>query len=145
MTRHSQSLQRPLDPIKTKENACHSSRRPGSQPTRPRPLQIAYHRSTMHRICDTFEGAMKSATIPPLRVTPDLRNEAESVLKEGESLSSFVEDSLRRQIQHRKLQSEFIARGLAARESAKSSGEYASKEEVMDSLRGILDASNRNG
>ncbi len=88
---------------------------------------------------------MKSATIPPLRVTPDLRNEAESVLKEGESLSSFVEDSLRRQIELRKLQSEFIARGLAARESAKSSGEYASKEEVMDSLRGILDASNRNG
>ena len=66
---------------------------------------------------------MKSATIPPLRVTPDLRNEAESVLKEGESLSSFVEDSLRRQIQHRKLQSEFIARGLAARESAKSTAE----------------------
>ena len=88
---------------------------------------------------------MKSATIPPLRVTPDLRNEAESVLREGESLSSFVEDSLRRQIENRKLQSEFIARGLAARESAKSSGEYASKEEVMDSLRGILDASKRKG
>ena len=88
---------------------------------------------------------MKSATIPPLRVTPDLRNEAESVLREGESLSSFVEDSLRRQIERRKLQSEFIARGLAARESANSSGEYASKEEVMDSLRGILDASKRKG
>jgi len=86
---------------------------------------------------------MKSATIPPLRVTPDLRNEAESVLREGESLSSFVEDSLRRQIEHRKLQSEFIARGLAARDSAKVSGQYASKEEVMDSLRGILDASKR--
>ena len=84
---------------------------------------------------------MKSATIPPLRVTPDLRNEAESVLREGESLSSFVEDSLRRQIEHRKLQNEFIASGLAARESAKSSGQYASKEEVMDSLRGILDTS----
>ena len=84
---------------------------------------------------------MKSATIPPLRVTPDLRNEAESVLREGESLSSFVEESLRRQIEHRKLQSEFIARGLAARDSAKSSGEYVSKEEVMESLRGILDAS----
>jgi hypothetical protein len=83
---------------------------------------------------------MKSATIPPLRVTPDLRNEAESVLRKGESLSSFVEDSLRRQIEYRKLQSEFIARGLGARESAKSSGEYASKDEVMDSLRGILGA-----
>ena len=84
---------------------------------------------------------MKSATIPPLRVTPDLRNEAESVLRDGESLSSFVEDSIRRQIGYRKLESEFIARGFAARESAKSSGQYASKEEVMDSLRGILDAS----
>jgi hypothetical protein len=88
---------------------------------------------------------MKSATIPPLRVTQDLRNEAVSVLREGESLSSFVEDSLRRQIEHRKLQSEFIARGLAARDSAKSSGKYASKEEVMDSLRGTLDASTPKG
>ena len=88
---------------------------------------------------------MKSATIPPLRVTPDLRNAAESVLREGESLSRFVEDSLRRQIEHRRLQNEFIARGLAARESAKSSGEHASKEEVMDSLRTIPDASKRKG
>lgn len=88
---------------------------------------------------------MKSATIPPLRVTPDLRNEAVSVLREGESLSSFVEESLRRQIEHRKLQSEFIARGLAARDSAKSSGEYASKEEVMESLRGIRDAAKPKG
>ena len=88
---------------------------------------------------------MKSATIPPLRVTPDLRNEAESVLQEGESLSSFVEESIRRQIEHRKLSREFIERGLAARESAKSSDQYASKEDVMDSLRGILDASKRKG
>ena len=88
---------------------------------------------------------MKSATIPPLRVTPDLRNAAESVLREGESLSRFVEDSLRRQIEQRRFRNEFIARGLAARESAKSSGEYTSKEEVMDSLRTILDASKRKG
>lgn len=88
---------------------------------------------------------MKSATIPPLRVTPDLRHDAESVLREGESLSSFVEKSLRRQIERRKAEREFIARGLAARESAKSSGQYASKEEVMDSLRFILEASKQKG
>lgn len=88
---------------------------------------------------------MKSATIPPLRVTPDLRQDAESVLREGESLSSFVEDSLRRQIERRKLQSEFIARGLAARESARSSGQYASKDELMDSLRSILEESKSKG
>jgi predicted transcriptional regulator len=83
---------------------------------------------------------MKSATIPSLRVTPDLRRDAESVLREGESLSNFVEESLRRQIERRKAQSEFIARGLTSRDAAKTSGEYASKEEVMNSLRSILQA-----
>ena len=81
---------------------------------------------------------MKSATIPPLRVTPELRHDAESVLKEGETLSGFVEEALRRQVEHRKFQREFIARGLAARDRAKESGRYASKEEVMDSLRSML-------
>ena len=83
---------------------------------------------------------MKSATIPPLRVTPELRQDAESVLQEGETLSSFVEDSLRRQIQWRKIQGEFLARGLAASESAKRSGNYASKDVVMNSLQAIVDA-----
>ena len=83
---------------------------------------------------------MKTSTIPPLRVTPELRNDAESVLREGESLSSFVEESLRRQIASRKLQQEFIARGLASREAAKASGQYASKDEVVGSLRSVLKA-----
>lgn len=86
---------------------------------------------------------MKSATIPPLRVTPDLRDDAERVLRENESLSSFVEESIRLQIMLRRAQGEFIARGLAARDSARISGEYASKEEVMDSLRSILERSNK--
>ena len=88
---------------------------------------------------------MKSATIPPLRVTPDLRMDAESVLREGESLSSFVEESLRRQIDRRKMQKEFIARGMASREAAESSRQYASKEQVMDSLRSILKTSKKKG
>lgn len=83
---------------------------------------------------------MKSATIPPLRVTPELRQEAENVLRDGESLSGFVEDSLRRQIEHRKMQREFIARGLASRDAARASGQYARKDEVMASLRSRLEA-----
>lgn len=82
---------------------------------------------------------MKSATLPPLRVTPDLRAAAESVLEEGESLSSFVETSVRKQIEFRRVQKEFIARGLAAREEAKRTGVYYSVEEVMDSLSTILE------
>jgi hypothetical protein len=82
---------------------------------------------------------MKSATIPPLRVTPELRQAAESVLREGETLSGFVESSLVKQIEFRKSQQEFIARGLASREKARKSGKYFSKEESLAALDAILD------
>ena len=81
---------------------------------------------------------MKSATIPSLRVTPDLRAAAESVLGEGETLSAFVETSLRRQIDFRRVQKEFIARGLAAREDSRKTGVYYTQQEVMASLRNII-------
>jgi len=82
---------------------------------------------------------MKSATIPPLRVTPELRQAAESVLQEGETLSGFVESSLVKQIEFRKSQQEFIARGMASREKARKSGQYFSKEESLAALDAILD------
>lgn len=37
---------------------------------------------------------MKSAHLPPVRVEPSVREEIESVLREGESLSEFVEASM---------------------------------------------------
>ncbi|MFN2329696.1 MAG: YlcI/YnfO family protein [Chromatocurvus sp.] len=80
---------------------------------------------------------MKSATIPPLRVTPSLRREAESVLQEGETLSGFVEESLHKHIERRKFQQEFIARGLASRDRAKATGRYITQDELMDSLHSI--------
>lgn len=82
---------------------------------------------------------MKSATIPPLRVTPELRQAAESVLQDGESLSNFVEKSLVKQVEFRKSQAAFIARGLAARENAKGSGKYLNKEGSLEALDAILD------
>lgn len=83
---------------------------------------------------------MKTATIPALRVTPELRQAAESVLQEGETLSSFVEQSVRTNIQRRQFQQEFIARGLASRDEAKRTGVYYSSEEVMDELKAKLAA-----
>ncbi len=82
---------------------------------------------------------MKSATIPPLRVTPELRQAAESVLREGETLSGFVESSLVKQIEFRKSQQEFIARGFASSETARKSGRYFSREESLAALDAILD------
>ncbi|MDQ6971288.1 MAG: YlcI/YnfO family protein [Mariprofundaceae bacterium] len=91
-----------------------------------------------HCICNAEAPFIKTATIPPLRITPDLRHDAESVLREGETLSSFVEESLRKRVEHRKFQQEFIARGLAARDKARDTGRYVSKEEVMGALRSTL-------
>jgi len=86
---------------------------------------------------------MKSATIPPLRVTPSLRQEVESVLKEGETLSGFVEESLRRHVEQRKFQQNFMARALSARERAEVTGNYVSKDQLMSSLEAIRDASKK--
>jgi predicted transcriptional regulator len=83
---------------------------------------------------------MKTATIPSLRVEPELRRAAESVLREGETLSGLMESSLRAGIQQREIQKEFIARGLAAREEAQQSGEYFAAEDVLDELSCMLTA-----
>jgi predicted transcriptional regulator len=81
---------------------------------------------------------MKSSTIPSLRVEPELRKAAEDVLREGETLSSFMEESLRAGIQYRKVQQEFIARGLAARDEACRTGEYFSAATVHAELSSML-------
>lgn len=81
---------------------------------------------------------MKSASLPSLRVDPELRQAAESVLHDGESLSSFMEQSLRALVTLRQNQREFIARGLAAREQARWTGTYYNATVVHDELRAML-------
>lgn len=82
---------------------------------------------------------MKSATIPPLRVTPELRKDVESVLRDDETLSAFVENSLRRQVAFRRMQQAFIARGLVARDEAQQTRAYVSKADSLAALDAILD------
>ena len=60
---------------------------------------------------------MKTATMPALRVHPELRQAAEEILHPGETLSGFVEDALRRNVELRRAQQSFIERGLASREA----------------------------
>ncbi|CAG4888589.1 YlcI/YnfO family protein [Paraburkholderia saeva] len=83
---------------------------------------------------------MKSATFPSIRVEQALRDAAESILGEGETLSGFVEQSIREGIERRRNQSEFIARGIASREAARGSGDYLSSSEVLEKLERRLDA-----
>jgi len=83
---------------------------------------------------------MKSSTFPSVRVDPELRQAAEKVLRDGETLSGFVEQSIRQQVQRRNLQQEFIERGLRSGKSARNSGEYYTAEQVLAELDDVLNS-----
>jgi predicted transcriptional regulator len=83
---------------------------------------------------------MKTRTLPPLRVTPELRRSAESVLDRGETLSAFVLDSVARNIEARRAQRTFIKRGLASAERARESGRYVPAETVLLKLSRRLES-----
>lgn len=82
---------------------------------------------------------MKSATFISLRVDPELRKAAEGVLREGETLSGFIEASVRETIERRRIRAEFIARGLASRDEARRTGEYVTADNVHAELVRMLD------
>ncbi|MHB1540432.1 MAG: YlcI/YnfO family protein [Steroidobacteraceae bacterium] len=77
----------------------------------------------------------KSRTIPPLRVSEQLRADAESVLGPGESLSAFVMDAVSRSIDFRKTQLDFLARGMVSAERARSVGGYVPADKAVARLR----------
>jgi len=81
---------------------------------------------------------MKPAIFPLLRVDPELREAAESVLEEGETLSGLIERSVREAIERRRMRAEFIARGLASRDEALRTGCYVSAGAVHLELGEML-------
>lgn len=85
----------------------------------------------------------KSRTIPPLRVSEQLRADAESVLGPGETLSAFVMDAVSRAIDFRKSQMEFLARGMASAQDSRASGGYVSTAKALSGLRKRLDNARR--
>jgi hypothetical protein len=83
---------------------------------------------------------MKSAVIPQIRVEPELRAELESVLNPGETLTEFVEATVRNAIAFRRVQTAFHARAQAASEEYYRTGISVPVETVLEKLRGKLDA-----
>ena len=81
---------------------------------------------------------MKTATLPSLRVEPELRDAAEGVLQDGETLSGFIEASVRETIERRRARAEFIARGMASREEAQRTGVYFAADQVHAELARML-------
>ena len=72
-------------------------------------------------------------------VEPAVREEIESVLLEGESLSQFVEASAMQAARRRKAQQAFLARGRASMARAKDTGEFHPLHGALDQMRERLD------
>jgi hypothetical protein len=87
---------------------------------------------------------MKTAILPQVRVEPELRAELEAVLRDGETLSGFVETTVRNAIEYRRAQAEFHARGEAAWQSYRRDGVGHAAGEVIAELRGKLEARRRS-
>jgi hypothetical protein len=83
---------------------------------------------------------MKSAVIPQIRVEPELRAELESVLRQGETLTDFVEATVRNAIAFRRVQTSFLARAQAASEAYHQTGVSVPVETVLKRLQSRLDA-----
>jgi len=83
---------------------------------------------------------MKSAVIPQIRVEPELRAQLEAVLRQDESLSSFVEASVRSAVEFRRVQDDFHARGEAAWQEFLRTGESVPADQVLAKLQTKLDA-----
>jgi predicted transcriptional regulator len=83
---------------------------------------------------------MKTAILPQVRVEPELRSDLESVLREGETLSEFVEATVRSAVEYRRMQGEFQRRTDAAWERFQRTGRGRTAEEVLLDLHGRLDA-----
>lgn len=86
---------------------------------------------------------MKTATLPPLRVEPELRKSALRVLHPGETLSAFVEEAVQLSIERRQSQAEFLARGIASGEKARETGKYVSASNVLKKLEKRLATARR--
>lgn len=86
----------------------------------------------------------KTATFPSLRVDPELRAAAEQLLEEGETLSSFVEQSIRDGVQRRQAQREFIARGLKSRDAALRAQDHVPAAKVVARLENLLRKARRS-
>ena len=83
---------------------------------------------------------MKPAVVTQIRVEPELRTQLEAVLNEGETLTDFVQASVRNAIAFRRAQISFQARAQAASEAHHRTGVSVPVETVLQKLQSKLDA-----
>lgn len=83
---------------------------------------------------------MKTAVIPQMRNETELRADLESVRRQGETLSGFVEASVRDGIAFRRVQTAFHERAQAISEEYHRTGAPGRVEAVLGRPQSKLDA-----
>ena len=83
---------------------------------------------------------MKSATLSDIHGAPNFRQEIEGVLEDGETLSQFVQGTVRREVDMRTHQAEFVRRGIAAIRQTQRTGNGVPASEVLARLETRLSA-----
>lgn len=87
-----------------------------------------------------YIAPMKTAVIPQVRVEPELRADLESVLLPGETLTEFVESSVRRAVEFRRVQTDFAARCEESLATYERSGVSIPADEVLSKLEKKVEA-----
>lgn len=77
----------------------------------------------------------RSATLPPIRVAPETKASVEAVLREGESLTQFIEGAVRREAEFRAEQNAAIARARQALRAADQSAGLMTAEDFLAGMQ----------
>jgi hypothetical protein len=86
---------------------------------------------------------MKRTTILPLRIEPQLGEEIEQALEDGETLAALVEKAVRSEIVRRRESTAFVRRGLAAIKRSTEAGDGVPAAAVISKLRAHVAASKK--
>lgn len=81
-----------------------------------------------------YDSLMKTAVIPQVRVEPELRADLDAVLMPGETLTDFVEASVRRAVEFRRVQTDFAARCDASLAAYERTGHAIPADVVLAKL-----------
>lgn len=87
-----------------------------------------------------YNLVMKTAVIPQVRVEADLRADLDSVLLPGETLTDFVESTVRKAVEFRRMQTDFAARCDASLATYERTGTSVSSDVVLSKLEAKIAA-----
>lgn len=82
---------------------------------------------------------MNETVKPAILDDEEFHAAAESVLRDGETVADLIDRSARAEVEYRRDQAAFIARGLAGLEEAERTGVWYDAEEVHAELRAKLE------